>query len=529
MHEIEVVKWAAGAVHKPIQNEMVNEEKLFSLLAHHRLTSRFFCCISQERPAWCNRKMHIRAWKAHSQARESMRRQVQAVREVCASLAPSGQPLIVLKGYSTYALTGENHNIRWSCDIDVCFSDLEMLWDALVHLGYVGERRVFSHEFSTVSKRGVSIEVHHYFPVPILPREVIASDMSPLMNPGVWKQEFANVIGGSRIGYEDLAKNLIQATTPEMEGLAVLHPSMNVFISCAHLFRDYHEPTFCRRDPVRLAELADVRDLLRHPQFDEQRLLCLADQFNGHDAVEFTGRLLQTYFSTDSLTASSLRSMPKQNKKSFTFPHLLTWHGCWANRATPHGTDDLLVPSDLRALIDSLGTNTVVASESERQNLYAHPTREGIQAIERVIIQVMRGEPFAFGFSATWSEHVLGFDLHVWHSLDTAYTIDVATEHRDLHHVDVHLGREELTFNSDGVLIGNNVDVHSDEVQLSQRGSGSASVCVDETSFTVRIELPLRIRPRHLESLSLLVLLSVARWDRFPHAVVVVPLKVVQG
>lgn len=497
MNDAEILKWAAGAPLDLTQIKSVDEEALLRLLKLHRLETRFSERVKKEKPAWCSRPLYLEAWTRSREARANLTRRLQALREVSAAVVKRGLPLITVKGFSTYAITGDVRSIYQSNDLDVFYGDLEYFWQTLESNGYRGEKRL-DHEYGRMSKPGVSIDLHRYFPVYAYPEGATATDLRPARSPGCWLQPFSPRTE-TEITYKDLRQNSFPSSVDETEGFLVPTPAMAVLILCAHEFRDYIEaPT--RRSILKLSVLANIRDLALHARFDRRRFAALVTRFNGHDAVAFVGHLLQTYFGANPLPAMLDRY--EQCRRSGS-PQVLTHYGCWASL----GSDDLLYASDDRPraldtgrVVDRLGGNTVVASTGGPRKCYSVFAKGQGETIHRVVIQTKGEGKFPFVFSFQWSPDDLLFDILLLGPLEKPCEYQVTLQTLPIHRYPDQL---ELAYARDfGVIEHVFVDQLGEHIRRTGQSDFSASHRPE--GWTLSLSLPWRLLPAYFRQASTL-------------------------
>ena len=367
MKTTDVLKWAAGAAAELSANSTVNESELLYLLGHHRLAGRFADRVRRERPAWCSRQLMIRAWQRHAQAKTQLTSQLQAVREVLAKLGANSAPLVLLKGASAYALTGDERTIHFSSDLDVLYDDLERLRDALLELGYrpgPSQPEVLGdYEFGQLYRGNVIFELHRYFPVWSYPAGVAEADLIPAHHPGVWRQNFGEHTH-CEIGYREVCEYSHGDALPQLGAARLASPELCALISCAHIVKNFMSSPAYTPFPFFLGELADVFDLTQLADFDAETLRALTDKFHGHDAVQFCANLMQAYFGSNPLAAASSRDWPHPD----SFPRSLSL-GCWASLY--RDADELLLPLGIETIVERLGANAVTAVADAPRRVYA--------------------------------------------------------------------------------------------------------------------------------------------------------------
>src|SRR5262249_53645195 len=162
------------------------------------LTQRFLHRYQQERPGWCSKTLLGSLLQQNALDTSHLRRQIEAMQELTRAMASHPYPPIIIKGFSTYALTGESYHLRGSADLDVFHCDPDYLLDTLQRLGFTGARHTIAfdefgtlsceefpqtapevygeHEFGHMQRGDVKIELHRYFPACSYPQGVRQAD-----------------------------------------------------------------------------------------------------------------------------------------------------------------------------------------------------------------------------------------------------------------------------------------------------------------------------------------------------------------
>lgn len=424
--ELDLLKWGAGSVRPLPEVDGVNENQLLQLVEKHRLPHRLLHRIEQEHPAWCSPSLFRGLLQLRAQAETMMRRQVAATREVAAALK-SAQPLLTIKGFSTYALTGENHHIRLSGDLDLLSDDVEQLWNTLEQLGYEGVKTRDTFGFSRIQnnhtaelglmQRGsLAIEPHKYYPVLSYPQEVVESDLNPVQHSTLWLQNLPGPLQREML-YGDLLANSRLSRVSGSCDLVVPDAAMLALILCAHEFKVFLMGPFLQGH-IKLSTLADIRDLTGHAHFDKKQFLSLITEFDGHDAVGFAGRLLEDCLGTNPLSIYQSQVCPPQIAD---LPRLMTPPPsfCWS---LAYDTDELLCSGNMDITaknVSRLGANTIEANTKGDRKIYKvslpaegelHPQQTEGETLSRIIVHSPRDERIPLQFSVTWNEKGLLFE-----------------------------------------------------------------------------------------------------------------------
>lgn len=244
----------------------------------HRLHARLLHQIQSENPAWATTAFKAFLLRRQAELRQNLRNQARVLGELRAVLKKQAQPPLVflLKGFSTHALLGTAQTLRFSQDMDLLASDPEVIYLALREIGFVGNRRT-THEFAKMRRGEMTVDLHQYFPV-------FAYPFPPARG--------AAELGGddftkTRISAADLHQDIVEVAL-EGEAITLLSLEAQALILCVHLFRDYTTRLHYLADRthyVRLNDLADFQDLVRHPEFQPGHFQRLVTQFQAEDAV----------------------------------------------------------------------------------------------------------------------------------------------------------------------------------------------------------------------------------------------------
>jgi hypothetical protein len=412
---LQILKWAAGAPENLDSVRSVDEDALMDLVASHNLYTRFFRRIQAERPRWASRTMSIRAFTRNKFAKQRIQQQIASLWEIVQAVPTNAGPIIPIKGLSLHALTGETDNIRISGDIDVFAEDPEGVWAAMTSLGYATEEKhdEGSH-FAVMNRGGVQFEIHRSFPVWAYPPGLAAADMQPESHPGVWRQPFSDIRETST-QYRDIAAEVCPGVAPQTQGLTVPNPAMAALLLCVHAFRHYVEGHALDSPIVRLGELADIHDLMRHPQFDYGRFQSLVSLFSAHDAVRFVQYLSHLYLEAEA-------SKDLWNAEMTPFPMLLSSWGGWT---APHAPDALLYRLNPKEVFDRLTPNPVTAGGWHCTAACDPEEAAGAQGLPRMIVQSVAQEQLPVRLFVRWESDALRFDVEILRPLPNGYRYQV--------------------------------------------------------------------------------------------------------
>jgi hypothetical protein len=369
------------------------------------------------------------------------KKQMKLMQEIARMVATPSLPLIPIKGFTGYAFTGDPAHIRWSADLDLFFCDLERLNTALQELGFSERPSLRFNQFDLVSCEDLDdqeghpapavngqheyremvrgqhkeVEIHGYFPVFTYPEGVAEADLFPENHPGYWMQTFPNTEGRG-ILYKHLRASAIPGTAPETKEFMIPEPALSVLVGCAHIFAHYLVVgPFDNWLPLKLVELAEIRDIAQDPRFNRTRFQQLLHKFGGQDAVNLTNHLLRTYLNSNALAFTALQPAAERRK---CFPRFVRWWRGWATYYTPETINQLLLPASIDSMIAYLGVNTIEVSEGVSSPTF---TVSAIQRdhLKRIIVHSPTGKEIPFQFSVTLVAKQLHFVVEIRQSLST--------------------------------------------------------------------------------------------------------------
>lgn len=421
MDAIPLFQWICGQGAAP-PPPPCGDRALLRLLLRHRLLPRFGARIRREPPPWCGPRLREAVRRREAEAGERLRRDLNALREL--SAAAGAGPLVVVKGAAAYALTGDPALLPLSADVDLLCADPERLCAAARARGFQetrpgwlpfwrsrgsggnGDARAgttWPHELAELTRDGVCLEVHRYYPVLSYPAEVGGADLAPARSPRGWVQRFGEVTA-AEMHHEHLLAHSVPGGAAGTGDLRFAGPAASVLVLCAHEFRSALRPTGHPGSGVRFGTLANIFALAHHPGFDRAEFAALVDAFAGHDSVRFAGSLLERWFGSDPLRAGP----PARGEP---YPGLVSWFGGWAALSTAR---ELLFPPGLEAAVRRLGAEPVAgpgARGTLRVDARADAAAEEGPRAPRWIGQLAPGARLTFDLGVRWARDGLRLDV----------------------------------------------------------------------------------------------------------------------
>jgi hypothetical protein len=396
--ELDILKWAAGAPVELPEDDAVDEERLCELLGYHRLGPRLLTrldevrCSDQKLPAWCTRTMMAVLLGEKMRSEKELRAKINAVQEIIAATGDD-QPVFVVKGFSTYALTSDKRHVRRSSDIDLFGPDEERLFQTLLGLGYTGEYVTQEHhEYAGLQRGDTCIEIHRYLPVFSFPDGIDTVDLVPEHHPGTWRQALVEP-PPCKVVYRDLLEHTVTGHAPGTETIRVLDVTMATLSLCTHESKAFTMPLFGRPMTIKLSMLADILDLTRHSEFDAVKFAHLVERFQARDTVRLVGYMIWSYFGVNAFGIS----IPESAEDSlFPYPRTLHNYGLWGLVST---SDEVIPPFDVQTIVDRLGYSTVVAGGQDERGMEL-----------RRILWAER-EPLSFDAAISWESDSLHIEM----------------------------------------------------------------------------------------------------------------------
>lgn len=468
-----LLKWAAGCPDDVSDIADVDEDRLLRHLGEHRLACRLLRRLRRDRPAWGRRSLLTETWGRCQHATAQMRRHAAALQEITRACADTGHAPLIVKGFSLYALTGDPDDVRDSADMDLFHPDPARLKDVLLALGYADVEGVVvaPHEHAVMARAGVLVEIHDYLPVQTYFPHVTPDAYLPEDHPGLWRQPAYHWPDCTSLTDPDLRQDVTRGPAPEADGLTLPGPTTMALVLCAHAFRNVIEG---RRPKV--AEIADLPILTRHPQFDARRFVEWVERYGAQDAAHVTAHLERCYLGSRSLPAVSAEADWDAGARLPQYP------GYWIGWQS---AEDSLLPPEPGGIFARLGANKVMPGGT-----YSVAEAGPGEPIPRLIVLAAQDEVTPFQFSYAWAQEALDFELVLPRPLPNA---------EQAYHV---------RFDDENSVVLFFANVRGGRVEAV--GAGSAALSPPDPGYILRISLPGRALPRPIADGMIPLILSVA-------------------
>ncbi len=305
--EINVLLWAAGVDYPPSACDGCDEDLLLQAVLRHRLTLRLLGRIDREGPGWATKSL-IDGLK---QQRRSIEKGIQSrlselgrVAQLVGNLRP-----VMLKGPTTFLIAREIDYLKYSNDLDLLTNRPEELVYLLMKAGYeASDDYCRPHEYASLYKEGINIDVHRYFPV--IDTSSVNKNIVPSANQGIWHG--LNAANEHELTYEMFLTDA--RPVPSADQVLMAGPTMACLIACTHLFREYHHASVpLPIATIRLGELCEAYGMKNQESFNVQKLHLTARECHAEPSLAFTSLVAKAL-----LGWSKVSEVPKQS--SF-FPH----------------------------------------------------------------------------------------------------------------------------------------------------------------------------------------------------------------
>lgn len=378
-----------------------DDAELVENIRYHGVAGRMLARL-RERPSLVTQWLLDALRDVHAEARRDWDRKLRLLHELrSASLVPDDT--VLLKGPTTYALTGDRALLRASADIDLLPRAPDAVADRLRRDGFDTGAPNAPYEAAELHLDGTSVELHRYYPAFAFPHGLDASDTAPRVHPGRWR--FRGGFELRRVDHRDVVATATSGIAVGTHDVLVANATMATLVLCCHVFNSYH---FGARPPrVRLAELADVVMLRRDARFSPNLFAQLVRDHGGRDAVALVDELAVRTLGTAPFSRRSAHDGRDARARRAPLPQDLWWSYGSANFVVATGAavsvDDLLLRRvDAGRLVRYLGATPLVAGDGAP----ARPPR-------RMLVHAQRAHPLQPCVAATASDAGLGLSLRV--------------------------------------------------------------------------------------------------------------------
>ncbi|MFD1956889.1 hypothetical protein ACFSL6_22610 [Paenibacillus thailandensis] len=240
----------------------------------------------------------------------------------------TGVKPLIIKGFSTYYLIKHEGLIRKSNDIDLFVEEPSKYIEKLVQNGFLEIVSPNAHEYSTLIKDTIEIDLHKYFIVRAYPSDI---GEHPENSEIVTKEKMYD---SGQIHFGEILEHAV-----EFPYCFVPNATFSVLISCINLFNDYIVG-FAKTPCIKLIECIEIIELRENENFNGELFKALTAKYNAFDAVSFTNDFIRD------LTGETL--FKDAEMRYSRYPQLFYWNfNTWV---TPDETTDVLTVDSLEKI-----------------------------------------------------------------------------------------------------------------------------------------------------------------------------------
>lgn len=270
----------------------------------------------------------------------------------------TGKKPLIIKGFTAFYHTGDMGLIRRSNDLDMFVDHAESFIENLLSNGFEEIKSPNDHEYSTLIKDSIEIDLHKYFIVRAYPIEMASktSDKGEI----VTANEMRYV---KTIPYTDILSH-----STELPYFFIPNITFSILLSCINIFNDYITG-FAKTPCIKLMEIIELLEMLESCSLNESEFDDLIKYYQAEDAVSFMNYLVTQ------LTGNSV--FEKFDYREYSeFPQLLFWHfNTWV---TPNTTAIFSVES-LKNITLNMPRNIIDIAKPTVCSNYGNFTLKGIE------------------------------------------------------------------------------------------------------------------------------------------------------
>jgi len=213
---------------------------------------------------------------------------------------------LVIKGFTSFYLTGNTALLRKSKDMDVFAQEPSEFVRILVEDGFNEIKSPNPHEYSMLTKDSIEIDLHRHFPIASYPRDLGQRELNKELITNEPLQ-FVNYLD-----YDSIIHH-----TVELPDCLIPTVTMSALIACINIFNDY-VTGFAKAPSMKLIEVIEVIELIRHQNFNRGVFVRLVNLYGTQDAVSFTNYITQELFGMELVYMDGLRTYSK-------YPQIFFW------------------------------------------------------------------------------------------------------------------------------------------------------------------------------------------------------------
>lgn len=413
MHEIEILKWIIGSkTCNTINIKGINEDWLVDLTHEHGLINRLLKKLVKYEPEWSSQGLKAKLLRRQMLAQSKTQNQINAIQEISNQLP---DPLIVIQGISTYAITLDYQTIRIINNVNILYNDIYILKSTLLNKGYKIKPSL-ENEPIIMYKNDVVFNIYQSYPVLTYPKDLDLNRKELIFTTNIHKINYY-------LGYNDLIKNCTYSKVTELKDILFPNEKMAVLLLCIDVFNRYISAGMQSLGSVILGDLADLITLINQRNFNKKVFIKLVEKYNAQTTKYFVQHLFINFIGYNPLSSKK----EFIDIKKIPFPQrLLDESGIWK---IPNTTDELIYRDRYYNLKKNGLYSRYLCGIKEGKRLYSLDERllyvsYSLQKDNKIIQYPNKLQPLLL---IDWKKGGLLFrikELHLWNSSHSILTID---------------------------------------------------------------------------------------------------------
>jgi Uncharacterised nucleotidyltransferase len=288
---IAVLLWAVGANVPEYALTGHDEDVGAQAVLRHRLTARLLARAVEDGATWAAPSFIASLTRQQEQIEEGLHArltELERLSQLVGDLRPA-----LLKGPTAYFITGDERCIRFSNDIDLLTDRPDELTARLLNAGYrQSDDYCRPHEYSSLYRNNINIDVHRYFPVIESPQG--RHDCLALKSSNDISADL-KAANERQLTYDMFLRDSFSIRSAP--GILRAGPTVGSLIACTHMFREYHDThALLPYATIRLGELCEYLQMRQHAHFNPGLFDDLASSTGSAYSLEFIAYLESLVF-----------------------------------------------------------------------------------------------------------------------------------------------------------------------------------------------------------------------------------------
>lgn len=396
----DTLKWLLFGTGAFGTEEKVDISELLTFVHYHKLHKVLLRKVSEPDCGWCDVKLLERLTEMDTLLEKHVVNHLTIAQQLIQRMEADNNLPIVLKGFSTYALTGHKEHLRISRDLDLFVENVDRALATFQSLGF--DISIYGDNWHEIqATRGeVLVEVHKYFPVLSYPMDIFEESLEPATNTGIWKQA-PRPYPITKIYHKHAKEHSQQCNLEGLGDFRVVDTHLAILIRCAHMLDGFTQIT----STIQLSELFEIYALINSPSY--QKTICreLMLQFGAYDALRFVDECFHYFFDEHLFDFPELQY---SSQKRPQFPICLASR-FWLNLSS---FEESIFPRNYEFVFAKMGQNQINATD---ERTYSTGLMEGTTQLARIFMTSnLAHYPPPITLSVTWTQEQLAFVFNLW-------------------------------------------------------------------------------------------------------------------